>query len=64
MEKYRRLTPDGWKYCKSQIGEDELYNLNEDPNELNNLISDNVYRELVCVLNKKIAEWCNTHSIK
>lgn len=51
------VTPDRWKYNQSTIGEDELYNLNEDPYEMNNLIKDERYSGLIEQLRSKILRW-------
>lgn len=51
------VTPDRWKYCQSTIGEDALYNLNEDPYEMNNLVGDERYAVRIEQLREKIREW-------
>lgn len=51
------ITPDGWKYNWSQIGEDELYNLNEDKDEVNNLAFEESQKERIDELRGKIEEW-------
>jgi arylsulfatase len=51
------ITPAGWKYNWSSIGEDELYNLNEDKNELYNLAFEDSYQSIVIELQKKISLW-------
>ncbi|WP_165452240.1 sulfatase-like hydrolase/transferase [Paenibacillus thalictri] len=51
------ITPDMWKYNFSSIGEDELYNLNDDPAETCNLIGDAAYQMRVFQMREKIKEW-------
>lgn len=51
------LTPEGFKYSWSTIGEDELYDLNEDPNETNNLAADTRYASQKDALRATIGEW-------
>ncbi len=51
------VTHDGWKLCWSKIGENELYNLKEDPNELNNLVLNPEYKPLINELKERIGKW-------
>ncbi len=51
------ITPDGWKYNWSPLGEDELYNLNEDRNEMNNLAFNDSQKEKIADLRGKIQVW-------
>lgn len=51
------VTPDGWKYNHSQLGEHELYNLTTDPYEQHNLYGNDGTRELVEGLYGKILDW-------
>lgn len=51
------ITPDLWKYNWSSIGEDELYNLKEDPYEKINLVSNEAYKERIQSLRDKIKAW-------
>lgn len=51
------VTQDGWKYNWSPLGEDELYNLNEDRDEINNLAFEHSQAERIVRLRKKIGEW-------
>jgi arylsulfatase A-like enzyme len=51
------VTPTGWKFNCSPIGEDELYNLREDPGERTNLIGEPAVRELVADLYKRLLDW-------
>ncbi|MCD6469887.1 sulfatase-like hydrolase/transferase [Candidatus Bathyarchaeota archaeon] len=51
------ITPEGWKYNWSSFGQHELYNLNEDPLETNNLIKNESYSPLVKRLQKEIERW-------
>ena len=51
------ITQDGWKLNISEAGENELYNLNEDPLEANNLFYERRYPNLVRNLFEKIKKW-------
>ncbi|WP_105615374.1 sulfatase-like hydrolase/transferase [Vallitalea okinawensis] len=51
------ITPEGWKYSWSTIGDDELYNLNEDPYEMNNLVKNTEYRSVIDDLKLRIKNW-------
>jgi arylsulfatase A-like enzyme len=51
------VTQDGWKYNRSAIGEDELYNLGEDPGETTNRIARPGHASLVSDLRNRIAAW-------
>ena len=51
------VTPEGWKLSLHQFGEHELYNLNEDPRELNNLFFSGKHRDQIKRLSQKIYQW-------
>ena len=51
------VTPEGWKFNYSQIGEHELYNLYEDPLETDNLARKKEMRTKMKDLACKIREW-------
>jgi len=51
------ITPDGWRFSCSPIGEHELYNLNEDPGETTNLFMDAAYLPVARKLREKIIAW-------
>ena len=51
------ITPTGWKFNCSPIGEHELYNLQEDPGEGTNLIDDPSVHELVADLYERLLQW-------
>ncbi|MFC1735659.1 sulfatase-like hydrolase/transferase [Candidatus Hydrogenedentota bacterium] len=51
------ITPDGWKFNCSPLGEHELYNLGEDPLETTNLAGKNEYRPLMQDLTGRIRKW-------
>ncbi|MBC7330505.1 sulfatase-like hydrolase/transferase [bacterium] len=46
-----------WKYVWNASGEDELYNLKEDPGELRNLAQEPVYKEELARLRKRLVQW-------
>ena len=51
------ITPDRWKYNKSTIGEDELYNLHDDPGETVNVAGGPQYAQFMKDLTDKIKAW-------
>ena len=51
------VTPDGWKYHHSTLGQHELYHLHEDPYEMRNLATDGGYRALMRDLAERIRHW-------
>ncbi len=51
------MTPDGWRYTRSTIGEDQLYDLNEDPCESRNLASDPAQKDRIAELRGRIEYW-------
>jgi len=51
------ITPDGWKLNYRRSGEHELYNLDEDPHEMENLAEKEQYQDLIEELYDEIIEW-------
>lgn len=51
------VTPDGWKFCWSPLGEHELYNLREDPGETTNAVNNPAQAERVTDLKARITVW-------
>jgi arylsulfatase len=51
------VTPDRWKLCLRDKDKNELYNLQEDPDERKNLYSDSTQRDTVKRLTNEIHEW-------
>ena len=51
------VTPDGWKFNCSPLGEHELYNLLDDPIETRNLARNPQYRSLIRDLTARIRNW-------
>jgi len=51
------VTPDGWKLSLSQIGQDELYNLTDDPYETRNRVYEPGLQPVVAALTDKIRRW-------
>ncbi len=51
------ITPDGWKFNCSPLGEHELYNLNDDPLEITNLACKSDLRPLMEQLAERIRAW-------
>ena len=51
------VSPDGWKLCLRDRDKNELYNLNDDPDEKRNLYYDNSHRDAVDELSARIRHW-------
>ncbi len=51
------VTSDGWRYTRSTIGEDELYDLNSDPHEMRNLAAEPARADRVADLRARIEAW-------
>ena len=51
------VTPDGWKLNYSPLGEHELYNLNRDPGETQNLAGKPEHRHRMNALGRRIKRW-------
>lgn len=51
------VTRDGWKYACVKNGEWALFNLNQDPYELNNLAFNTAFRQKRSELNSLIRQW-------
>ncbi|MFW5798342.1 MAG: hypothetical protein ACOCXX_01680, partial [Planctomycetota bacterium] len=51
------ISPDGWKFNCSPLGEHELYNLDQDPQELDNLFGTPGTTEVVRSLRDRLAAW-------
>jgi arylsulfatase A-like enzyme len=56
-EGHRMVVQEEWKYMLSDTGEEALFNLNNDPYELNNLIRDEKYKKKVSDLKPRLIEW-------
>jgi len=51
------VTPDGWKFCYRPRGEHELYNLNHDPYEMDNLAVQPEYRLRIEEMKVRLGKW-------
>jgi arylsulfatase A-like enzyme len=51
------ITPDGWKFNCSPLGEHELYNLKDDPLETRNLAAEPEYQPHMQELTARIRRW-------
>jgi arylsulfatase A-like enzyme len=51
------VTRDGWKFNRNSLGLHELYDLNNDPMERQNLAGDSAQKDRVSDLQGKIATW-------
>lgn len=54
---HRMVRTLSWKYILSDSNEEALYNLEEDPYELNNLISVQKHQTLIADLKRKLDDW-------
>lgn len=55
------VSDDGWKYIFTPADEDELYDLNSDPGELENLVGDAAFRGQAERLRAMLVEACRRH---
>jgi arylsulfatase A-like enzyme len=53
----RMITDGKWKYIWNATDRDELYNLAEDPYELNNLASDKTFSSQISNMRKRLYSW-------
>jgi arylsulfatase A-like enzyme len=53
----RALIYDGFKYIYNEDALDELYNLEEDPYELHNLIYNEKYKEILSEMKNRLETW-------
>jgi len=51
------VTPEGWKFNWTGLGENELYDLNADPHETRNLAAKPEYRTFIHGLAERIGAW-------
>ena len=51
------ITPTGWKFNCSPIGEHQLFNLREDPGERHDLMDDPAVHELIADLYERLLRW-------
>jgi len=51
------ITDEGWKFNCSPLGEHELYNLNRDPGETENLFNHKKHKSVVKKLTEQIYHW-------
>jgi arylsulfatase A-like enzyme len=54
------VTPDGWKFNRSESGDHELYDLNSDPGETMNLTAERNQQERIRDLTARIDAWLRT----
>lgn len=50
------VTDDGWKYIFTPVDEDEVYNLNNDPGELHNLLNEPACQDKVAELRRQMID--------
>ena len=51
------VTQDGWKFNWSSSDKSQLFNLNEDPQEIKNLFYDEAYQDTIKALQDLILDW-------
>ncbi len=51
------ISPDLWKLCLSDVDKHQLFNLAEDPHEMNNLYYTSGYKDTIQRLTKNIHQW-------
>ncbi len=51
------IDAEGWKLSLSEVGENELFNLNEDPGERQNLINKKKYNHILMRLYEALQKW-------
>lgn len=51
------IAPDGWKLCLTNNDNSQLFDLQNDPYEKNNLITNPDYNDKIALLAQKIKEW-------
>lgn len=51
------ITQNGWKLCRSDLDNSQLFNLQQDPGELNNLYYQSAFHSKIQELEQKITEW-------
>jgi arylsulfatase A-like enzyme len=51
------ISQDGWKLCMSDFDKSQLFNLNNDPDECNNLFYTGKYDEIIEKLRGRIHQW-------
>lgn len=60
----RMIRQEQWKYIERYNGPNELYNLNEDPDERHNLIASTSHVKIIGQLHDQLFEWFKQHEIK
>ncbi len=58
MARTKMIRTDPWKLVIRLAGGNELYNMDEDPNEMRNLYGQPEYNDIVRDLQLKMLEWC------
>lgn len=58
MSRTKMVRTDEWKLVMRLTGGNELYNMKNDPDELQNLYGDLQYNDIVLDLQQKMIEWC------
>jgi len=58
----RVIRSDRYKYVDHLVGMDELYDLQQDPDEIHNLIDDPGYGQVREQLSRRLGAWIEKHS--
>ncbi len=58
MSRVKMVRTDEWKLAIHLKGDNELYNLKEDPEEMNNLYVKQEYNDIVFDLQERLLYWC------
>lgn len=56
---YQGLRTFDWKFVRYETDEIELYNLSEDPYELDNLASSSMYNDVIADLSERVDQLVN-----
>lgn len=55
------ITKEGMRYTKANTGEQQLFNLTKDPDEINNLAKNDEYKDIMLDLNKRMNDLMNRY---
>jgi len=58
MARVKMVRTDKWKLAIRETGGNELFDVVNDPQEMNNLFSDSKYNAIVIDLQQQLIEWC------
>ena len=58
MARCKMVRTDTWKLVVRQVGGNELFNMVDDPQEMNNLYDEDTYKDVIFDLQKMLLDWC------